>query len=149
MFFLGIILLLFMVGYSVIKANRIPQSISETAYIVPKWVFTVGIMLIGITFMPYIIMLLSVKYEWLAFLFILGLWCVAASPYYKTEQVKLHYIGAVVCFLNIMAITFLIKPLCLLIWVIYPLCMFKKIRNWWLMIAECLCFLQLIIAISL
>jgi len=142
------IILFLLIGISCYKLKNVPQSISETAYIVPNWLFTTVIMCLGITVLPCVMGALTVNCEWLGFFMIFGLWCVASSPYYRTEQRKLHYIGAVICFLSAMAISIAIKPLTLLIWIVYPLCLFKKTRKWWLMVAECLCFLQLGIAIG-
>lgn len=144
---IAIILLLCMVGISTYIAKRFPESISEIAYIFPKWLFTILIMCLAMLVTPGILSVLSINYQWLGFLVIFGLWCVASSPYYKTEYIKLHYFGAILCFISAICIIILTKPLYLTIWLLYPLCLFKKTRRWWLMIAECLCFLMLMMII--
>ena len=141
------ILLLCMIGVATYIAKRFPDSISEIAYIFPKWLFTILIGILAILVTPGIIAIVSINYQWLAFLVIAGLWCVASSPYYKTEEIKLHYFGAILCFVSALAIIIMTKPIYLIIWVLYPLCLFKKTRKWWLMIAECICFLELMLLI--
>ena len=140
----ALILLTCLIVFSTFKTRKLPESISETAYIIPRWLFTILMMVFGLLVMPGIISVVGIGYEWLSILVVFGLWCVAASPYYKTEQVKMHYIGAAICFASALFVIILVNPLLLLIWLLYPLCLLRKTRKWWLMVAECLCFLELI-----
>ena len=138
---LAAILLIGMMGLAIYKTRQIPESISEISYIIPKWLFCAGIMLIGMLLMPNIAVIFGVKYAWLGFLIGTGLWCVAVSPYYKTEYSWLHYSGAVLCFLSALGLIVISNPWYLLLWLVYPVFLIKKIRKWWLLGAECLCFL--------
>ena len=141
------IILILLIIYSTYMNNGLPESISDISYIIPKWLFTILIMLMGVLLMPQILLLIGIKYEWLVFMMILGLWCVSSSPYYKTEEIELHYFGAILCFISILTISFLIKPISLVVWVFYPLCLIKSIKKWWVMFGEMLCFLTLMLAI--
>lgn len=137
------ILLFGMLIISTYVNKKIPESISEIAYIFPKWLFSILIMFLGILIMPPILSVINVHFQWLVFFIVAGLWCVASSPFYKSENIFMHYGGAILCFISALAIIVLLNPKILFIWLIYPLCLIKKIRKWWLMIAECLCFLSL------
>ena len=78
---------------------------------------------------------------------VVGMACVASSPYYKTESIRLHYIGAAVCFVFAQAVVGIVRPLYLLLWVIYPLTLIGKMRTWWVMTAEIISMVELLIVL--
>lgn len=143
MTYLVAILIVGMLYYTCIQ-DGVPESISEISYIVPKWVFSVWAMLVGICLMPPLMDALSPSWQWLGFLMVVGMACVASSPYYKTESVKLHYIGAAVCFVFALLIIGMVKPWALLLWLVYPITLFGKMKKYWVMTAELICFMELL-----
>ena len=148
MTYITAILTIGMVYVASIKNGGVPDSISAIAYIVPKWVFSIWAMLVGMSLMPPLMDALSPNWRWLGFLMVVGLACVASSPYYKTESVKLHYIGAAVCFVFAQAVVSITCPLCLLLWVVYPLAFIGKMRDWWVMTAEIICMVELLLTLQ-
>lgn len=68
-------------------------SVSSIAYILPSWMFTVVLGLESILLAPSIFEHLPNDWQFIGFLCLLGLWAVAASPYFHTEARTLHNIG--------------------------------------------------------
>lgn len=149
MLIIASIILISMILISSLMNKKIPYSISEIAYIFPKWLFTILILGLCILVMPNTLDALNDNYKFIAFFIMFGLWCVAASPYYKTDKSFFHYMGAIICFISMLCVIISINPLYLLCWVIYPICLIKPLRPWWLMIAECICFLNFVITLIL
>ena len=126
--------------------NSLPDSLSSFAYVVPKWLFSIWVMLVGISLMPPLMS--TIHFQWIGFIMVLGLTCVAASPYYREEYKILHYSGAVLCFLAALVSVALTDPNWLLIWVVYPLLVLWK-PKYWVLIAEYICFLNVILILYL
>ena len=143
MTYIAIILVIGMICWSWIQTKSIPDSISAVSYIIPKWLFSTLSMLVGILLMPSLMELLEVEYQWVGFLMVVGLACVAASPYYKTEQTKLHYAGAILCFIFAQIVIGITKPWLLVIWMLYPLLLLKQLRKWWILSAEIISLLEI------
>lgn len=139
------ILALAVVVYAVVKKGSLPESISEIAYIIPHWGFTVWIACVGILVMPGMMEHLDENWQWVGFMSVVGLFCVAASSYYKTESKILHYVGGCLCAICATIVTYIIKPYCLLLWMIYPALTRNKS---WLFWGEVLVFTLLVIAIN-
>ena len=149
MTYIAAILTIGMVYAASVKSGGVPDSMSGIAYIMPKWLFSAWVMLVGISLMPPLMDALSPSWRWLGFLMVVGLACVASSPYYKTEGIRLHYIGAVICFVFAQAVVGMVRPLCLLLWVVYPLTLIGKMRAWWVMTAEVICMIELLLTLQL
>ncbi len=141
------ILVFGVIGYAIAKNRDIPDSISGISYIVPHWLFSTWLMLVGILLMPPMMDALYVTEQWAGFLSIVGLACVASSPYYKTEDVKLHYIGAVVCYIFANVTVWLIKPSMLVLWLTYAVLFPLIDRKKWLLYCELCCFMILILTL--
>lgn len=73
--------------------NDMLDSVSEVAYIIPHWAFTIWIALVGGLLMPDIMEHLPENWQWVGFLCVVGLFCVGASSYYRTQERTLHYVG--------------------------------------------------------
>lgn len=131
--------------YATIKNNGLPESVSEIAYIIPHWAFTVWIAAIGFLVMPGMMDSINENWQWIGFLSVAGLMCVAASAYYKTESKILHYIGGCLCALCATVATAIIEPYLLLGWIVYPAVVFTKS---WLFWGEVVVFTLLLIAIN-
>lgn len=134
--------------YATYRNGDILESISESAYLIPSWAFSIWIAIIGILMMPGVIDALPEKYRWIGFLSILGLFGVAASPYYRTESKLLHYGGGIICFISSTIITFILQPFLLLFWVIAIPIFYTKNKSW-LFFCEIICFVMLLISVLL
>lgn len=139
------ILAIAVVVYASIKKGSVPESISEIAYIIPHWAFSMWIAFVGILVMPSMMEHLDENWQWVGFMSVVGLFCVAASAYYKTESKILHYVGGCLCAICATIVTVIINPVYLLGWMIYPA--FAKNKSW-LFWGEILVFTLLVIAID-
>ena len=74
---------------------RMPESVSELAYVIPKWLFTVWLSLVGIAMMMPMIDALPVNWSWLCVTWCAGMMAAAATPFYRSYERALHYIGGV------------------------------------------------------
>ena len=143
-----IILVLSMVTYSAVKSGGVCDSISAISYTVPKWLFSIWIMTVGIVTMAGLMEVLKPNYQWIGFMVAGGISCVASSPYYKEELKTLHYMGAVLCFLSAIASIVILKSVVLLIWLLYPFLVLLKPRLW-VLTAECVCIFEIIVTLLL
>lgn len=96
------------------RKGTMPDSVSEVAYIFPKWVFTVWIAFVAMLLMPKLMASLPEDRQWLGFLVAASAFCVAASPYYKTENKVLHYGGGVLCAIIALMVVTILHPWVLL-----------------------------------
>lgn len=141
------IMVMVVLGYATWKMGEIPESLSEVSYIVPHWLFSVGMMLVGILYMPPLMDILSPNKTWLGFLMVVGIAIVASSPYYKTESIRMHYIGAAVCFAFSQIVVAVASPLMLMMWLIYPMFLVKETRRLWLVAGEWIGIVELTLTI--
>ena len=119
------------------------DSVSEVAYILPKWAFTVWMAIVGVLLMPGLMESLSENRQWLGSLAVVGALCVAASPYYKTESRVLHYGGGAFCAILSTVIVAMLQPWLLLAWVLIPFLPRERM----FVSSEILIYLQLILSI--
>ena len=86
--------------HAVITHNngKIPQSISETSYLTlaHKGLFSAIMGVESALLLPTLLDKSAENTQFLGFLSIIGLLMVAASPYYKTENRLMHYLGGIV-----------------------------------------------------
>ena len=143
----AITLMIIGVGHATCKKGGVLDSISEMAYIIPHWAFSSWTALMGILLMPDIMEHLPENRQWIGFLCIVGLCCVAASSYYKTEAKLLHYVGGWICGICATYIVAANCWECLLCWLLYLaamlVCWWKCYTFW----AELTAFTQLIIVL--
>jgi hypothetical protein len=130
-----------------VKCKEIPDSISETAYIVdnPK-VFT-GIMLTEASLLMFpLLQNSSENTQWLAFLTVVGLIMVALTPKYKTEGGIAHYAGGMLSGIASQALIALNEPTILYSWAAFPLLylLSKEDYTYW---AELICLINIFIFI--
>ena len=119
------------VTIATIKKKGVPDSVSEIAYIIPHWAFSSWIAVVGVLLMPDMMEHLPDGLQFIGFLSVVGLLCVAASSYYRTEAAPLHYVGGILCALCATVVTAIINPLLLLGWLLYLIEMLiAKWRNW-------------------
>lgn len=117
------------IGHAICKKGGMIDSVSEVAYIIPHWAFSSWIALTGILLMPDMMEHLPENWQWMGFMCIVGLCCVAASSYYKTEAKVLHFVGGWMCALfAMMIVSFNCWPL-LLCWLAYLPAMWAF--GWW------------------
>ena len=135
------------VTIATIKKKGVPDSVSEIAYIIPHWAFSSWIAVVGVLLMPDMMEHLPDGLQFIGFLSVVGLLCVAASSYYRTVAAPLHYVGGILCALCATVVTAIINPLLLLGWLLYLIEMLiAKWRNWcfW---GEVLVFVLLVAAL--
>ena len=125
------------------RKGAMPDSVSEVAYIIPKWAFTAWVALVGVLLMPALMESLPEGRQWLGFLVVASAFCVAASPYYKTESRVLHYGGGVLCAIVSSVVVAMLDPWWLLAWVSIPLAP----RSRMFVCAEIMIYLQLILSV--
>lgn len=134
-------------AYAIHRKGSMLDSVSEVAYIIPSWMFTVWIAIVGIFLAPCLIDSLPLGLKWVGFLAIVGLFAVAASPYYKTDSKTLHYSGGIICFIFSTITTAIVSPLLLLLWFgIFPLIIYCAKKRW-LLYCELACFSILILTV--
>lgn len=135
------------VGLAARKKQGIPDSISEIAYIIPHTAFTVWIVLVGMLLMPLMMDALPDELTFLGFLCAAGLFCVAASPFYKTEESALHYMGGSLCAICATVVVAVNMPLLLLLWTLYAAAMVWQKGKCWCFWAEVTVYLLLLAAL--
>ena len=127
----SVILAVVVVTITAIKNKGIPDSVSEIAYIIPHLAFSMWIAMVGGFLMPSMMEHLSENMQFIGFLTVVGMLCVAASSYYRTEAAPLHYIGGIMCAICATIVTATIDTRILLIWIVYVFQMFLfKFKNW-------------------
>lgn len=145
--YLALLLAGVIVTYAAIKKKGCPDSVSEIAYIIPHWAFSSWIAIVGVLLMPELMEHLPDGLQFIGFLSVVGLFCVAASSYYRTEGAPLHYVGGIMCALCATIVTAIVAPALLLVWLFYLIEMLTtKWKNWcfW---GECLVFTLLVAAL--
>ena len=146
---LALLVTLGVVVRAVIKSKEIPDSLSAIAYVIPHWEFSMWVAVIGILVMPDMMHALSDNTQFIGFLSVVGLFCVAASSYYRTEYAPLHYIGGIMCALCATAVTALIQPFLLLLWSVYLIGMLLMAWRRWCFWAEIVVFTLLVVALNI
>lgn len=108
--------------YIIIKGRCIPQSISATVYTLDdgnKWLFTFIMFAVSFLIAPQLFQVTSSTYPILAWLTVLGLLGVGVDPLVSGERNVVHYVSAVVCGVASQAITFVLMPKALILWMPY------------------------------
>ena len=141
--FLSFMLFALVMAFAARRKGAMLDSVSEVAYILPKWAFTAWMALVGVLLMPGLMESLPESRQWLGFLAVVGSLCVAASPYYKTESRVLHYGGGAFCAILSTVIVAMLQPWLLLAWVLIPFLPRERM----FVSAEILIYLQLILSI--
>lgn len=138
-------------GYILWRFRRIPTSLSETAYLlggdIKKYWFTLYCIIIGITLLPNVFDITLEGYEFIPFIFFLGLLFAGISPSFKYGLDKIvHYISASISFIGFVLYTILCIDW---IWLIgysillIGLCIWK--RKCYIYFAEILALITIII----
>lgn len=130
--------------------GRDVEPVSEIAYIIPHWAFSSWIALVGILLMPDLMEHLPEQWQFIGFLSIVGLLCVAATSYYRTEAAPLHYIGGIMCACLAVVVMAMIQPAlptigCSLYVFFMAVCRWEK----WCFWGEVVIFLMLILALNI
>ena len=141
--FLSFMLFTLVMAFAARRKGAMLDSVSEVAYILPKWAFTAWMAIVGMLLMPGLMESLPENRQWLGFLAVVGALCVAASPYYKTESRVLHYGGGAFCAILSTVIVAMLQPLLLLAWVLIPFLPRERM----FVSSEILIYLQLILSI--
>ena len=137
------------VVWATVKNGAVPDSVSEIAYIIPHWAFSMWIVVLGMLLMPDLMEHLPDTLQFIGFLSVAGLLCVAASSYYRTEAAPLHYIGGILCACCATAVTAIINLELLLTWLVYAVFMIIHTGQKWCFWGEAVVFSLLIIALNI
>lgn len=133
--------------YTAIKAKEIPDSISDTAYVVKYTnTFTIFILLLAALFVPSILEKSAENTQFLAALTGAGLLGVAATPNYKTEGKLAHYGGGILSGVASQLLIYLNNPTPLYSWVLFPILALLSKENsvFW---AEIICIYNMLLYI--
>lgn len=109
-------------GAMIYKARQIPESISQTVYVLPmayKWVYTIVLMAVGFLLVPVLMEISSENTQFLAFLMTGGLLGVGAAPLVTKGRNTFHYVCAAVCGIASQLLVAFNSPPCLLLWFLY------------------------------
>lgn len=135
-------------SYMACKAQEIPDSISETAYIADnKTVFTTAILAFISLICGALVQKCSDNTQFLAFLTSAGLTSVAFSPNYKTEHKIMHYGGGILTLIaSQLALIFNNSAQLLNTWFLFPIVAVFSPKNWvfW---AELICMITIFLFI--
>lgn len=137
---------------SVYKNKKIPNNLSDTYYIWPKWVFPVVMMLISWTLMPNLLDLTEgSNWQFLSFLTCMGLTFIGLSPDYLDNKLdyKVHSICAyVIALTSILLIILVVHKYLLLLDILIKIIILsliftkKYIKDCWLYWLETSLFLS-------
>jgi hypothetical protein len=120
--FIAMAIIVLYVGAMICAGKKIPESISQTVYVMPRtgqWVFTVVMMAVAFLLVP-VLMEISAEYtQVLAFFMTGGLLGLGAAPLVVKEKNTFHYVCAAVCGIASQVLVGLNQPLCLLVWFLY------------------------------
>ena len=110
------------VGAMIYTGRRIPESISQTVFLLPRrgqWVFTIVMWLVGFLLMPVLMEKVSEQTQFIAFFMIAGILFVGAAPLVLKEKNTVHYVSAAVSGIASQLLVALNQPLLLLTWFLY------------------------------
>lgn len=110
------------VGAMVYIGRKIPESISQTVFLLPRkgqWVFTIVMWMVGFMLMPVLMEKVSEQTQFIAFLMIGGVCFVGAAPLVPKAKNTVHYVGAVDAGIASQLLVALNQPLLLLLWFLY------------------------------
>ena len=134
--------------HAVITHNngKIPQSISETSYLTlaHKGLFSAIMGVESALLLPTLLDKSAENTQFLGFLSIIGLLMVAASPYYKTENRLMHYLGGIVAGIGSQLLIALNNPIILSSWALFPLTLLNNKGKNSVFWAEIICLLNII-----
>ena len=118
----SIITIALYVGTMVYTGRRIPESISQTVFLLPRkgqWVFTLVMWLVGFLLIPVLMEKVSEQTQFIAFFMIAGILFVGAAPLVLKEKNTVHYVFAAVSGIASQLLVALNQPLLLLTWFLY------------------------------
>jgi hypothetical protein len=158
----NILLVVSYVGITIGRMKALPESISAMVYELPKgrqWVWSVWLCLVSFTLMPVLLEKLPDNAEFLGFLTVLGLAGAAVTPLIHADTRKWHYVVAVGAGILSQVCTAILSPWWLVLWLImlglqYILENYsdskaaKALYGKQVFIAECICYMILILGIA-
>ena len=133
-------------AWAMVRKGGLLESVSETAYVIPRWAFSIWIVAVGMLLLPGLIEHLHGGAEWVGFLLALGLLLVGGSSCYKEEMTVLHYIGGIMAVVCASFVTVVDCPWLFWGWFLYLVAMVWKPSVYWLFWAEVTVFVLMIAA---
>lgn len=119
---IALIVIALYTGAMIYSGRGIPESISQTVFLLPRkgqWVFTVVMWVVGFLLIPVLLEKVSEQTQFIAFLTISGVCFVGASPLVLKEKNTIHYVCAAVAGIASQLLVALNQPLLLLLWFLY------------------------------
>lgn len=130
------------------KAKELPDSVSSFSYYVGDVRFSLWVTMTAAIFLFSSLHALPPKHAYIAGLMSVGLLIVAATPYYRTENKVLHYVGGYLFGLASQVVVALLTPWILISWVLFSLIFIRK--SWKennTFIAEGICYITLVVSL--
>ena len=145
----SILMVVSFVGITIYRTNELPESISAMVWSLKgdwKWLWSIWLMAVSIlTFVP---MIESLDRKDVGLLGVLPMVClcfVAVWPLFDSEHAKLHNWLAILGGILSQFCVALINPWWLLLWLLMPIALLEKSKG--VMIAECICYVAIIVAL--
>lgn len=142
MIYILLIYLILYIIYFIKLDHRIPQSLSQTAYLMQgRKLFLYTFWSVGIILL-YPLSLINIP---LSLLFTLGLLCVGISPWYKQYGKIIHFAGGYLSGIVSQILVTLVNPWILLLWIpyiLYAIFIKDDSKTFW---AEIICFISIFI----
>lgn len=110
--------------YIICKYKRIPESLSETSYMLgkDKWLFVGYCVITGGLMLPLLLEITPEKFQCLAFFICGGLIMAGSSPLYRNGMDKyVHYVSAIFAFISFLVYLGIFNLVALLVVILYLL----------------------------
>lgn len=130
------------------KAKEVPDSVSSFSYLLGPTTFTLWVIsLVALLLFPAIFAI--PKCDWIAFVMCSGLILVGASPYYRSENKVIHYLGGYLFGIASQVLVVLSGfPYSVILWLLFPIVFAKKTwRENATSVSEAICFFSLVISL--
>lgn len=118
----GFIIIFLYCAFVTIKNKEIPNSISQTVYLLSKgkkWIFTLVMFVVAFMVAPQLVESMPNGYEFLGVLISSGILAVGVDPLDKGRKNIIHYAGAVVLGVSSQVAVYMINPYIFSVWIPY------------------------------
>jgi len=119
---IALVVIALYVGAMIYHTKEIPNSISSTVFTLPttgKWIFSAVMFAVAALLAPVLLELATPMTEFLAFLTIVGIGAVGATPLLANEKNTMHNVAAIVAGLASQMLVYFNHPHLLLLWFLY------------------------------
>lgn len=130
------------------KAKEMPDSVSSFSYLLGPTTFTLWVISL-VTLLLFPTIFAVPNHDWIVFAMCSGLMLVGASPYYRSENKVIHYLGGYLFGITSQVLVVLSSfPYTVALWLLFPIVFAKKTwRENATSVSEAICFFSLIISL--